>query len=123
MFSWGEFVSASGVELPYKIDCDQLKQKDLQCVVSTLLPLLEPFGKCVSVSTGGLKLAKIFNKHSTPDSSMLLVVDSVWVSGQSMRDVVESELRDTRWTDWQGAVIFARGRPHFRVRYFAMVVS
>src|SRR5690606_31502760 len=119
--------AASGMTLPYKIECDRLRKSDLECIASIMHPYLNPYGKVVGVPRGGLALAEIFDRYKTRGSKNLLVVDDVWTTGGSMRKVVDQYMDKKRngrpiYYDWQGVVIFARAHTPIRVRCFAMMM-
>jgi hypothetical protein len=117
LFQPGEFWSHSGVKLPFKIECDQLTEQDLDLFATLIatrlhrgfsfrqvvgVPRAQPGGR----DNGGV-LAQYVKRHlRLVDSSAAptLVVDDVLTTGTSM----EAE-RTFQRMPCLGAVIWARG--------------
>jgi len=118
----GEFTAASGTTLPYRIDCSSLDRSDLECIAEVIRPYLDPYGKVVSVSKDSKPFANIFKHWVTRNSKTLLLVDTVWVTGQSMRKTAERYMSTQKFNDWQGVVLFARSRTPMHVRPFMMAL-
>lgn len=111
LFQLGEFQSAAGVILPWKIECDALTDEDWACLAATAAPLLfERFHRVVGVPNGGLKFAQAMQRYASP-SGITLVCDDVWTTGKSMRACADEQqrLRSVTNLAWIGIVAFARG--------------
>lgn len=111
LFQTGKFISHAGHELNWKIECDALSDSDWDCLASIIRDRTR-FGSVYGIPRGGVKLANALEKYVTPNHPLRLVVDDVYTTGKSMRDVMEP--RDL------GFVVFARSRipynPDFYVR-------
>ena len=85
-----------------------------------------PFRAATGIPRGGVALGVELNKHATgAPNDPLLIVDDVWTTGTSFREIVEHpDMKD--WIgdgEWFGWVIFARIPPTFPVRaLFEMAV-
>ena len=101
LFQLGKFVSHAGNELEWKIECDALTDDDWECLAKMISEKTQ-FGSVYGIPRGGTKLANALEKYCNPKSSIRLVVDDVWTTGKSMRDVIKG-------TDI-GFVVFARKR-------------
>jgi hypothetical protein len=105
LFRRGEFTSAAGLRLDWKIECDALRHEDWECIAYVGAQVLPPFGRVFGVPRGGLRLAEAMRAYVTAgDDLPTLVVDDVWTTGKSMRAVADHWL-----IDWIGFVAFARG--------------
>jgi hypothetical protein len=102
LFSKGEFTSAAGQVLPFKIECDSLTPADWECIAYVGSQMLRPFGRVIGVPRGGLALASAMRAYVTPGSLTPLVVDDVWTTGKSMCAAAPPG-------PWLGFVAFARG--------------
>lgn len=88
LFQKKVFVSAAGIPMSWKIEADALTDEDWATIADICAPNMDPFFHVVPVPTGGIKLAKAFEKYVTPFSTTILVVDDVWTTGKSMVDVI-----------------------------------
>ena len=104
LFTRGMFMSHAGIELEWKIECDALTDDDWECLAKMISEKTE-FGSVYGIPRGGTKLANALEKYKTPGSIIHLVVDDVWTTGKSMRDVMKK--------GDMGFVIFARERIQF----------
>jgi hypothetical protein len=111
LFRRGEFTSAAGLELPYKIECDALDDEDWACIAYVGSKMLRPFGRVIGVPRGGLALAEAMRTYVTPGSLVPLVVDDVWTTGKSMCAAAPVG-------PWLGFVAFARGQLAKNVQAF-----
>ena len=100
LFQLGEFVGASGLKLPWKIECDVLNHLDWEWAARYVDERIK-FGEVEGVPEGGLEFAGALQKYLTK-SAGLLIVDDVLTTGGSM-----IEHRDDRGA--KGYVLFARG--------------
>ena len=104
LFQLGNFVSHAGNELEWKIECDALTDDDWECLAKMISEKTE-FGSVYGIPRGGTKLADALQKYCKPNHPIRLVVDDVWTTGKSMRDVMKK--------GDMGFVIFARERIQF----------
>lgn len=100
LFKLGNFVSHSGVNLEWKIECDVLDDEDYECLAKIASDRYE-FGSVYGIPRGGVKFAKALEKYVTNNSIFRLVVDDVWTTGNSLLNELNNE------NDF-GLVIFAR---------------
>src|SRR5690606_30643895 len=105
LFKWGNFISAAGLELTFKINCDALTEEDWDCIARSCVSHLPKFGDVIPVPTGGIPFAKAFEQFKEPSCPRTLVVDDVWTTGQSFGKV----LMNRHLFQWVGCVAFARG--------------
>lgn len=113
-----DFVSAAGLHLKWKIECDALTDDDWDGIAAASIDALPKFGRLFGVPRGGIKLARAFSKYVSNETDRALVVDDVWTTGKSMREFVASEGLDGVWS---GFVAFARGKLPINVSCFAML--
>jgi hypothetical protein len=114
LFSRGEFRSAAGLPLAWKIECDSLTPADWECIAYVGSQMLRPFGRVIGVPRGGLALASAMRAYVTPGSLVPLVVDDVWTTGTSMCAAAPVG-------PWLGFVAFARGPLGRNVTAFATI--
>lgn len=103
LFIDGEFVSHSGLTLPFKIDCDALSDSSIETLASEIARRVK-FQYVRGVPRGGMRLANALKKHET--TGPVLIVDDVLTTGESME---EARRQHTGHNDIIGFVIFARG--------------
>jgi hypothetical protein len=104
LFQLGKFTSHAGNELDWKIECDALTNEDWDCLAKMISEKTE-FGSVYGIPRGGTKLANALEKYKTPNSIIHLVVDDVYTTGKSMREVMKpGDL---------GFVVFARQKIPF----------
>ena len=94
------FTGNSGLELPWKIECDALTDDDIATLAFMLIEVIPPFGEVEGVPRGGLRIADALQQYVT--EGPLLIVDDVLTTGGSME-------RQRAGRDAIGAVLFARG--------------
>jgi hypothetical protein len=109
LFQWGRFTSHAGKELDWKIECDALNREDWECLAAMIDDRCE-FGSVYGIPRGGVALANALEKYRTPGNPIRLVVDDVYTTGKSMRDVMVG--------DDIGFVVFARKRIEFDNKYY-----
>jgi hypothetical protein len=114
LFRMGEFTSAAGLPLAWKIECDALDAQDWECIANVGSRMLLPFGRVLGVPRGGLALAEAMRPYVTPGSLVPLVVDDVWTTGTSMCAAAPG-------CPWLGFVAFARGALAPNVKAFATI--
>lgn len=104
LFKLGKFVSHSGNQLDWKIECDALTDDDWECLAKMIADRII-FHEVVGIPSGGNKLAAALQKYCEPQNDVVtyrLVVDDVWTTGKSMKDFMD--LGDF------GYVVFARNQ-------------
>lgn len=107
-----DFVSHSGLNLQWKIDCDALSDEDIETCAWMIAQKVKFFGSVIGIPTGGLRLATALQRYILPHvDDVILIVDDVLTTGKSM----EKEF-DIIWKKYPqsiivGAVIFARSIP------------
>jgi len=88
LFKFGEFTSASGKRLAWKVDCDGLPDDDLKAIAALYGPPLN-FRAAVGIPRGGLRLAEALQEYATGlPGDPLLIVDDVFTSGHSITEYV-----------------------------------
>lgn len=102
MFVLKDFVSHSGLTLPFKIECANLTYKDWECLAWLVSNMVGSFGSVEGVPRGGLLLANRLKDYIT--EGPVLIVDDVFTTGASM-----DQQRNKRYA--KGAVVFARTTP------------
>jgi len=112
LFVRKDFISAAGLPLRWKIECDALTAKDWAAIADICGPLLPTFGRVIGIPRGGLQLAREIGRYCRPSSPVTLMVDDVWTTGQSMTKAAEG------LSEWIGFVAFARGSRPAHVRAF-----
>lgn len=112
LFQLGKFVSHSGNELEWKIECDALTDDDWECLAKMIADRIM-FHEVVGIPSGGNKLAAALKKYcesGKTHQTYRLVVDDVWTTGTSMLEALgENDF---------GYVVFARQKiaPLYPVR-------
>lgn len=111
LFQLGKFTSHAGKELNWKIECDLLTQQDWDCLAFMISERCQ-FREVYGIPRGGVPLQHALEKYCNNRSETRLVVDDVYTTGKSMRDVMQpNDL---------GFVVFARKKiiiePNFYVR-------
>jgi len=83
LFKRGNFTSHSGLELNWKIDCDDLTDDDLDTLAWLVSNQIQ-FKEVVGVPQGGLRFAKALKRYQRDDASCyFLIVDDVITTGKS----------------------------------------
>lgn len=122
LFKWGSFVGAGGGKLDWKIECEALTEEDWHCIACLAVSHFDRRGTNIShvlpVPRGGAPLALEITKYflPTPPLTHPLIVDDVWTTGKSMRDVAKP------FKTWKGFVAFARGPLPPNVKCFMQVM-
>jgi hypothetical protein len=99
LFQLGKFISHAGNELEWKIECDALSDADWDCLAKMISERCQ-FGSVYGIPRGGVKLQLALEKYADSTCTTRLIVDDVYTTGKSMRDVMQPN-------DF-GFVIFAR---------------
>lgn len=109
LFQLGKFISHAGNELEWKIECDALTDEDWDCLAKMISERCE-FGSVYGIPRGGVKLQNALEKYCTKGNHIRLVVDDVYTTGKSMRDVMVG--------DDIGFVVFARKHVEVTAQYY-----
>jgi hypothetical protein len=88
LFQLGNFISHAGNELEWKIECDALTDEDWDCLAKMIAEKTS-FHSVYGIPRGGVKLANALEKYCNHKSHIRLVVDDVWTTGKSMREVMK----------------------------------
>ena len=112
LFECGEFVSHSGIRLPYKINCDALSDDDIECIAEYIAGKIKyGFGIVQGVPTGGDRLAEALEEYAVWEAPFqILIVDDVLTTGMSMEERKAGQPPQVHELDVVGWVIFARGK-------------
>lgn len=102
LFISGSFLSHSGKDLNWKIDCDALTDSEID-VLAERISKKKLFSEVYGIPTGGTRIAKALEKYINSEGG-LLIVDDVLTTGTSMEAAREQFGR----LDTSGVVIFAR---------------
>lgn len=109
LFQDGEFTSAAGQKLDFKIECDALTKEDWDCLAYQIAKRVGAFSVVMGVPTGGLPLQDALWKYQVGgDNYPILVVDDVWTTGKSMMEFVLKNNIHEQDCGWIGFVVFAR---------------
>jgi orotate phosphoribosyltransferase len=105
LFQRGHFPLHSGRLSWFKIECENLTDEDLATFCDMIHRTFGKFKMAIGIPTGGSLFAEIFNdQYCDPKSNKFLILDDVYTTGGSMRDIV----KDLKSGTYQGVVIFAR---------------
>jgi len=104
LFQSGKFISHSGRELGWKIECDALTNEDWDTIVGLVTARFR-FRWVYGVATGGWRFAKLLEPYESGlPSDPVLLVDDVLTTGTSME-----WMNDFTGLKVIGVVLFARG--------------
>lgn len=107
MFNLGKFTSHAGLNLDWKIECDDLTEADWECLAFMASKILPAFGHVEGIPTGGLKFASALQPYATYEGQgTVLIADDVYTTGKSMREAV-------KYREVIGVVAFARAKPEY----------
>jgi orotate phosphoribosyltransferase-like protein len=114
LFSGHSFISHSGQQLPFKIECDNLTDEDLDVFVQMIINAGQiynslKFREVRGVPTGGLRIEEKLKYRIDMTSDRLLIVDDVLTTGASMEQM-KNEAISEGWKDENitGVVLFSR---------------
>lgn len=106
IFRSDHFVSHSGIELTWKVECEALDGEDWGCLATLASRILPPFGEVEGIPRGGLRFAEALKRY-VRSGGRLLIVDDVCTTGRSFEDA-------RRGRDAVGVVAFARSSDYPR---------
>ncbi len=113
LFQSGQFKLHSGEETDFKIECDALTDEDWATLAQVIRKRFV-YSAVTGVPRGGLKLAELLVPYITPKSRRHLIVDDVYTTGTSMRDMRDKcqvTMADYGPRGYHiGVVVFARAR-------------
>ncbi|MBR0574349.1 hypothetical protein QJU43_06275 [Pasteurella atlantica] len=112
LFIQQRFQMHSGGFSDFKIECDALRETDLD-TLAFLISRKFSFGGVYGIPRGGVALQKALEKYITPENKTFLLVDDVFTTGGSMFEAKDKILADVTaqgFEKLQGVVLFARGK-------------
>ena len=117
LFQKVDFKSHSGLNLSWKIECDEISKKEWKCLAEMIMDYEKrPFQAALGIPRGGIILGTYLNEYSTQNiEDPYLIVDDVLTTGGSMDDFVNSYFRN-RKPNYFGWVVFARNKPQHWVK-------
>ena len=117
LFQKVDFKSHSGLNLSWKIECDEISNKEWKWLAEMIMDYEKrPFQAALGIPRGGIILGTYLNEYSTQNiEDPYLIVDDVLTTGGSMDDFVNSYFRN-RKPNYFGWVVFARNKPQHWVK-------
>ena len=108
LFQSVDFISHSGLELKWKIECDALSDPEWFTISQMIMEISVPFKEAIGIPRGGTKLGSLLNQYGTGKrKDPILLVDDVLTTGESMKQFKTK--RSWRYpSDYIGWVVFAR---------------
>ena len=106
LFQYKPFVSAAGIYLDWKIECDALTKEDWESIARISYKSIPSFKFALGVPEGGIFLAYAIDHYANRDAEKILIVDDVWTTGSSMQKYAANLNLD----NWIGFVAFSRGK-------------
>ena len=123
LFQSVDFISHSGLELKWKIECDALSDPEWFTISQMIMEISVPFKEAIGIPKGGTKLGSLLNQYGTGKrKDPILLVDDVLTTGESMKQFKTK--RSWRYpSDYIGWVVFARTKtPKWVTALFQMPV-
>jgi hypothetical protein len=106
LFKTESFISHSGLNLNWKIECDVLTVPEWITISKMIMQVSPPFREAIGIPRGGIKLGNLLNQYGTnKKEDPICIVDDVLTSGESMTEYAE-KFKDEEFIGW---VVFARG--------------
>ena len=124
LFQSVDFISHSGLELKWKIECDALSDPEWFTISQMIMEISVPFKEAIGIPRGGTKLGNLLNQYGTGKrKDPVLLVDDVLTTGESMKQFKTK--RSWRYpSDYIGWVVFARNEcPDWVTALFQMPSS
>ena len=108
LFQSVDFVSHSGLELKWKIECDALSDPEWFTISQMIMEISVPFKEAIGIPRGGTKLGNLLNQYGTGKrKDPVLLVDDVLTTGESMKEF-KTKRSWRNPSDYIGWVVFAR---------------
>jgi len=115
LFRQIDFISHSGYNLKWKIECDALSDEELDTLASVIARKIQNeysrflLKDIIGVPRGGIRIAEKLKDHigTFEEGTHILLIDDVLTTGQSMEEYKE------KYNKYPciGVVLFARGSP------------
>ena len=124
LFQSVDFISHSGLELKWKIECDALSDPEWFTISQMIMEISVPFKEAIGIPRGGTQLGSLLNQYGTGKrKDPILLVDDVLTTGESMKQFKTK--RSWRYpSDYIGWVVFARNKcPDWVTALFQMPPS
>ena len=123
LFKAESFVSHSGLDLNWKIECDALSDPEWFTISQMIMEVSPPFREAHGIPRGGVKLGNLLRQYGTKKKEdPICIVDDVLTTGGSMDEFLQKR----RWrnpTDYIGWVVFARTKtPKWVTALFQMPI-
>lgn len=107
LFHRVDFVSHSGLDLDFKLECDAFTDEDWE-TIAYLISKKFRFYQVYGVPRGGVVLAEKLQKYRTMDLDMpILIVDDVLTTGKSMEDMKKHCMDHEYIANYVGVVVFS----------------
>ena len=123
LFQSVDFISHSGLELKWKIECDALSDPEWFTISQMIMEISVPFKEAIGIPRGGTKLGNLLNQYGTrKKEDPILLVDDVLTTGESMKEF-KTKRTWRNPADYIGWVVFARTKtPKWVTALFQMPV-
>ena len=106
LFKTESFVSHSGLDLNWKIECDALSDPEWFTISQMIMEVSQPFREAHGVPRGGVKLGNLLKQYGTKkEEDPICIIDDVLTTGGSMIEYAETEFKNENVIGW---VVFAR---------------
>lgn len=104
LIKYEPFVSHSGINLDWKIECDALSDSSIESIAK-IISRRFLFSDVYGIPRGGTRLANALAPYCANKNDQFLIVDDVYTTGRSMEEAKNSIKSD----NVLGIVIFSRG--------------
>ena len=123
LFQSVDFISHSGLELKWKIECDALSDPEWFTISQMIMEISVPFKEAIGIPRGGTKLGNLLNQYGTGKrEDPICIVDDVLTTGESMKEF-KTKRTWRNPADYIGWVVFARTKtPKWVTALFQMPV-
>ena len=106
LFKAESFVSHSGLDLNWKIECDALSDPEWFTISQMIMEVSPPFREAHGIPRGGVKLGNLLRQYGTKKKEdPICIVDDVLTTGGSMVECAETEFEGENVIGW---VVFSR---------------
>lgn len=110
-FRWGSYRSASGQQLRFKLECDELLPDDWECITELINERVQ-FKRVFGVPTGGFKIQRVLRKFEQPKKDLrILIIDDIYTTGGSIatyREWLSKHIGVHNMDNYVGGVLFKR---------------